>query len=36
MNFVVGLSERMARDIPEADTPRLRTLGGMVRYFVIR
>lgn len=32
MNFVVGLSERAGRDIPEADTPRLRTLRGVVQY----
>lgn len=32
MNFVVALSERSGRDIPEADTPRLRTLRGMVDY----
>lgn len=32
MNFVVGLSERSGVDIPEADTPRLRTLRGLVAY----
>lgn len=32
MNFVIGLSERGGIDIPEADTPRLRTLGGLVAY----
>lgn len=32
MNFVVGLSERGGVDIPEADTPRLRTLRGLVAY----
>ena len=33
MNFVIGLSERGGRNIPEADTPRLRTLRGLVAYF---
>lgn len=33
MNFVIGLSERSGVDIPEADTPRLRTLGGVIAYF---
>lgn len=33
MNFVVALSQRCGIDIPEADTPRLRTLGGLARYF---
>jgi acyl carrier protein len=32
MNFVIGLSERSGRNIPEADTPRLRTLRGLVAY----
>ena len=32
MNFVVGLSERSGRDIPDAVTPRLRTLRGVVQY----
>lgn len=32
MNFVVGLSERGGRNIPEAATPGLRTLRGMVQY----
>lgn len=32
MNFVIGLSERSGRNIPEADTPRLRTLRGLVDY----
>jgi acyl carrier protein len=32
MNFVIGVSERSAVNIPEADTPRLRTLRGMVEY----
>lgn len=34
MNFVVGLSERTGRNIPEAATPRLRTLRGVVQYLV--
>lgn len=32
MNFVIGLAERTGRNIPEADTPRLRTLDGLVAY----
>lgn len=32
MNFVIGLSERSGVNIPEADTPRLRTLRGLVAY----
>ena len=33
MNFVIGLAERTGLNIPEADTPRLRTLDGLVAYF---
>ncbi|WP_332824914.1 acyl carrier protein [Ramlibacter sp.] len=36
MNFVIGLSERGGVNIPDADTPRLRTLGGVVAYFSAR
>lgn len=32
LNFVIGLSERSGRPIPEADAPRLFTLGGVVAY----
>jgi acyl carrier protein len=32
MNFVIGLSERSGATIPEADTPRLRTLRGVMLY----
>lgn len=32
MNFVIGVSERSGVNIPEADTPRLRTLRGLVTY----
>lgn len=32
MNFVVALSQRCAANIPEADTPRLRTLRGLADY----
>lgn len=32
MNVVVGLSERSGMAIPEADTPQLRTLRGLVAY----
>lgn len=31
-NLVVALSQRLAIDIPEADVPRLVTLGGAVAY----
>ncbi len=33
MNFVIGLSERSGVNIPETDTPRLRTLQGVATYF---
>lgn len=33
LNFVAALHERTGRDIPEADTPRLLTLDGIVAYF---
>lgn len=36
MNFVVGLSERSGRSIPEADTTKLHTLRGLVDYFADR
>ena len=32
MNFVIALSQRCGKDIPEADTPRLRTMHGIVAY----
>lgn len=32
MNFVIGVSERSGVNIPEGDTPRLRTLRGLVTY----
>jgi acyl carrier protein len=32
MNFVIGLSERSGRRIPEADTPRLYTMASLVAY----
>lgn len=32
MNFVVAISQRCGVDIPEADTPRLRTLRGLGAY----
>ncbi len=31
-NLVVALSQRFAIDIPDADAPRLTTLGGGVEY----
>lgn len=33
LNFVIGLAERSGVAIPEADTPRLRTLRGLIAYF---
>ncbi len=33
LNFVTALHERTGRAIPEADTPRLLTLDGVVAYF---
>ena len=32
MNLVIGLSERCGFNIPEADTPQLHTLRGLVAY----
>jgi acyl carrier protein len=32
MNFVIGLSQRTSRKIPDADTPRLQTLRSLVAY----
>lgn len=32
LNFVIGLGQRSGLKIPEADTPRLRTLRGVVAY----
>jgi acyl carrier protein len=32
LNFVVALHERAHLDIPEADYPRLRSLGGAIAY----
>ena len=32
LNFVIGLGQRSGLDIPEADTPRLRTMRGLVAY----
>lgn len=36
MNFLVGLSERTGREIPDSDTPRLYTLGGLLAYLAQR
>lgn len=33
LNFVAALHERTGRSIPEADTPKLLTLDGVVAYF---
>lgn len=32
LNFVIALAERSGRSIPEADTPRLFTMRGLVAY----
>ncbi len=32
LNFVIGLGQRSGVHIPEADAPRLTTLGGIVAY----
>lgn len=32
LNFVIGLGQRSGQDIPEADTPRLHTMRGLVAY----
>lgn len=32
LNFVIGLGQRSGHDIPEADTPRLHTMRGLVAY----
>jgi acyl carrier protein len=32
LNFVIGLGQRSGVKIPEADTPRLRTMRGLVAY----
>lgn len=32
LNFVIGLSQKLQVEIPEADYPKLQTLEGCVRY----
>ena len=32
LNFIIGLSQRSGRPIPESDYPQLFTLQGLVRY----
>jgi acyl carrier protein len=32
LNFVIGLGQRSGVKIPEADTPRLHTMRGLVAY----
>ena len=34
LNFVIGLGQRCGRKIPEADTPKLHTLQGVVDYLL--
>lgn len=35
LNFVIALAERSGRSIPEADTPRLFTMRGLVAYLAV-
>lgn len=35
-NVVVALSQRLSIDIPDADVPRLTTLGGAITYLTER
>jgi acyl carrier protein len=32
LNFVIGLSEKTARKIPEVDNPKLYTMKGLIAY----
>jgi acyl carrier protein len=32
LNFVIGLGEKTGRRIPEADSPKLYTMGGLIAY----
>lgn len=32
LNFLIGISERSRRKIPEADAPRLQTMHGLIAY----
>ena len=32
LNFVIGLAQKTGRKIPEADTPKLYTLRGLLAY----
>ncbi|WP_418317194.1 acyl carrier protein [Piscinibacter sakaiensis] len=32
LNFLIGISERSGRKIPEADAPRLQTMRGLIGY----
>jgi len=34
LNFVIGLGDKTGLKIPEADTPRLHTMKGLVAYLV--
>jgi acyl carrier protein len=36
LNFVIALHEQTGVDIPEADYPKLRTLGGALSYLAHR
>jgi hypothetical protein len=32
LNFVIGLSEKIGRRIPEVDNPKLYTMKGLIAY----
>jgi acyl carrier protein len=32
LNFIIGLGQKTGRKIPEADSPRLHTLQGLIAY----
>ena len=32
LNFVIGLSEKTGRKIPEVDNPKLYTMKGLIAY----
>lgn len=36
LNFVIGLHQRLTVDIPEADYPKLLTIGGATEYLAAK
>jgi acyl carrier protein len=36
LRFLVGVKERLGVEVPESDTPRVRTLAGCVEYVAAR